>query len=271
MDETHLMICGGRTYHHGYIYKSDDGGKSWQLSYTNDRLSINTLYLDENNSFWAAGDSLKLYKSTDKGSSWEEYPLSNYPWSNYKNPYHAIYAWNDKEILAVGGEYYQKGITSKTETGNWPWKQTSWDNQWFDLQIFKIDEVLISGYGEVLYSNNKGRDWFDTNLYGDAFVDIETNSYEEIFLIGEHGEIYRYNNQSWVRVARLKGTFNALAFSEHHAIAAGHHGNLWFGGPHCDNWQKTEPFTDAGISAIRSIGDNFLIGCEKRLSFPLKL
>lgn len=266
-----VIICGGETYRHGFIYTSVNKGLNWNQRYSNDRLSINAIHVNRNGKFWAAGDSLKLYHSINCGRTWENYPLSNFPYDQYKNPYQAIYAWSDKEILAAGGEYYQKGITSKTETGSWPWKQTSWDNQWFDILVFNIDEVIMAGYGQVMYSDDRGETFHDTKLYGDSFVDLETNNQGEIYLLGEHGEIYRYNNQSWVRIADIHGSFNAIAFNEYHAIAGGQNGELWFGDVHAGNWNKTESFTDSHITCIRAIDNDFLIGCENGSLYRLTM
>lgn len=263
LNDTLVILCGGKSYDHGYIYSSTNGGKTWFQTYSNDYLSINAVYGNHHqDTLWAAGDSLKIYQSTNKGQSWQAYTMSSFPYDEYKNPYYAIYAWSGREILAVGGEYYQKGITSKTGTGDWPWLHTSWDNQWFDLLVFNDNEVFVSGYGQVLYSNDKGNSFQPLNVSGDAFVELEKNLNDEIFLLGEHGKIYSYNEQTWEKVAKIKGSFNTMSINDRHILIGGQNGNLWIGNVHAENFKKVQSFTNANISVIKAVGNNFLIGCE---------
>ncbi|MEA1873658.1 MAG: hypothetical protein U9N51_04395 [Bacteroidota bacterium] len=270
LNDSVLFLCGGQKNTRGFIYQSIDAGENWTNQLSIDFSAINALYVDEKSGYWAAGDSLQIWHCPNLNGDWELYEISNYPWDNYLNPYSAIYAWNQNEIFAVGGEFYQKGITSKTETGNYPWKQTSWDNQWFDLHVWGISNVLISGYGQILYSDDRGKTFYDTELYGDAFVDIEENAFDEIFVLGEHGEVFRYNNQSWGSKARLSGNFNDMAFSDNYAILIGQRGLLFFGDAYANDFTKTEHFTDDNLSHIYAFKNNFLIGSENGNLYLLK-
>ncbi len=262
LNDSILFLCGGQKNTHGFIYISKDAGNTWTNALTVDFSAINALYVDEISGYWAVGDSLRIWHCPEPGGDWGLYEISNYPWDNYLIPYSAIYAWNRNEIIAVGGEFYQKGITSKTETGTYPWKQTSWDNEWFDLFVWDISNVLISGYGQILYSDDRGKTFYDTELYGDAFIALKKNLYDEIFVLGEHGEVFRYNNQSWVSKARLYGHLNDMAFSADYAILIGQRGVMFFGDAHANGFTKIEGFTDANLSLIYAHEDDFLIGTE---------
>jgi len=262
LNDTVLFLCGGQKNRHGFIYQSVDAGETWTNVLSIDFSAINALYVDEKSGYWAAGDSLRIWHCPNPNGDWELYEISNYPWDNYLNPYAAIYAWNHDEIFAVGGEFYQKGITSKTETGDYPWTQTSWDNQWFDLHVWGISNVLISGYGQILYSDDRGKTFYDTELYGDAFVDLEKNTYDEIFVLGEHGEVFRYNNQSWVSKARLSGYFNDMSFSDDYTLLVGQRGLLFFGDAHANDFIKTKAFTDENLSLSYAFKNEFFIGSK---------
>ncbi|MDA3910273.1 MAG: hypothetical protein PF448_02800 [Bacteroidales bacterium] len=270
LNDSVLFLCGGQKNIHGFIYQSLDAGKTWTNMLTVNFSAINAVYVDEVSGYWAAGDSLRIWHRPELNGDWELYEISNFPWDNYLNPYAAIYAWNREVIFAVGGEFYQKGITSKTETGDYSWKQTSWDNQWFDLHVWDINNVLISGYGQILYSDDRGKTFYDTELYGDAFVDLEENPYNEIFVLGEHGGVFRYNNQSWVSKSRLSGHLNDMAFSADYAVLIGQRGLMFFGDAHATDFTKTEGFTDANLSLINTIKDDFLIGTENGKLYRLK-
>lgn len=270
LNDSVIFLCGGQKNTKGFIYQSVDAGENWTNKLSINYSAINALYVDELSGYWAAGDSLRIWHCSEPNAEWELYEISNYPWDNYLNPYAAIYAWNRKEIFAVGGEFYQKGITSKTETGDYPWIQTSCDNQWFDLHVWDISNVLISGYGQILYSDDRGKTFYDTELYGDAFVDLENNAYDEIFVLGEHGDVFRYNNQSWVNKARLSGHLNDMAFSSDYAILIGQRGLMFFGDAHATDFTKTEGFTNSNLSIIYAIGNDFLIGTENGALYRLK-
>jgi photosystem II stability/assembly factor-like uncharacterized protein len=257
-----FYVCGGSKNENGYVYRSSDTGKTWEIVMQSDSFAVNTLYVDEYSGFWAAGDSLNIWNSKDEGVVWASYDISNYPWDNYIIPYLGIYAWNEKEILAVGGEFYQKGISSKTKTGSWPWVQTSWDNEWYDLLVWNINYVLISGYGQVLFSDDRGETFHDSKLYGDAFVQLEINPYNEIFVLGQHGEIYQYNNQNWIKIENLTGKFSDIAFSNDNAFVGGQNGCFYVGDVHCEEWQKIEEFTSENITSIVSLNQAIFIGTQ---------
>ncbi len=260
VNDSVLFVCGGRRDQHGYIYQSKDKGESWSMRLILDDASINCIHISDEGGYWAGSDSLRIWHSKDLGQTWEEYEISNYPWDNYLNPYHAIYAWNSKSILAIGGEYYQKGITSKTETGDYPWVQTSWDNQWFDLIVWFENNVLISGYGQVLYSDNFGKEFHETGLYGDAFIDLEKTDDNEIFVLGEHGEIFQYNNLSWVRHTNIQGRFNDMALGEKYSLFVGQSGIFFLADENLNEPIEIEPFTSSHLSLAHAHGNDFLIG-----------
>lgn len=270
VNDSVLFVCGGRRDQHGYIYQSKDKGENWSMRLILDDASINCIHISDEGGYWAGGDSLRIWNSKDFGQTWQEYDISNYPWDNYLNPYHAIYAWNPKSIFAIGGEYYQKGITSKTETGDYPWVQTSWDNEWFDLIVWHENNVLISGYGQVLYSDDFGKEFHETGLYGDAFVDLEKSDNDEIFVLGKHGEIYQYNNLSWVKHANIQGRFNEMALGDNYSLFIGQSGVLFIADENINNPIEIEPFTTDHLTLAHAHGEDFFIGSQEGKLYLLK-
>jgi len=243
MNDSVIFLCGGEKYNHGYIYKSSDSGSTWHISMSDDNFSVNALCYCQNQHIFAAGDSMKIWRSIDFGITCQ-----------------AIFAWNNDEILAVGGEYYQKGLTSKSETGSWSWKQTSWDNAWFDMEVVDTNKVIISGYGKVLISNNRGKDFIDSELYGDVFVSVITDNENNTYVLGQSGALYVLNGNRFEKHQKISGLINDIALNNNTGFAVGNSGSIYQIDEFTGKWTNLVEFTTHDFSIIQNVGTDFLLG-----------
>ena len=260
------FLCGGNKNNNGYIYKTTDGGNSWQLKYRCDSLSIRDIYYVSDSLILACGDSMLLLNSFNTGESWQVFKFANFPYEAYKVPYNAVYAKDLKKIVLAGGEHFEKGLLSKTETGNYPWVHDSYDNQFNSLHFVNEYFGIICGYGIVLLTEDGGNTYSFVDLGADDFVDVEFVN-GEVYILGSSGIIYKSSDLGYNCIKEinliLKG-YNDLSIGEEFKIAVGLGGKAFLKYNNDLNWMEISnmPKQDYYTCFIRE--DNVVfIGSDK--------
>jgi photosystem II stability/assembly factor-like uncharacterized protein len=260
------LLCGGEKNDFGSIYKSVDGGETWVRTFRSDTLSVNDIFFLNDSVVFACGDSLMLLKSIDCGDSWETLVLSNLPWEAYYVPYNCIYANDESNIFAVGGEHYNKGLLSETESGNSDWIHTSYDNQ-FNAICFLSEYVgFIAGYGILLVTEDGGNNFDYIDLEGNDFVDLETDKYNTIYALSENGFLFSSSDlgYNWnTEISSYQGGLNDMHFNESLGIVCGNNGVIYRKENGEYTWTKLKDITDYNLHSVfvKSNGE-VLIGAE---------
>lgn len=260
------LLCGGAKNDFGSIYKSTDGGETWTQTFRSDTLSVNDIFFLNDSVVYACGDSLMVLKSIDGGDNWETIVLSNLPWEAYYVPYNCIFANDELNIFAVGGEHYNKGLLSETEEGNAHWSHTSYDNQ-FNAICFVSEYVgFFAGYGILLVTEDGGNTLDYIDLEGNDFVDLEIDKYNTVYALSENGILYSTNDlgYNWnTEIGSYQGGFNDLHFNESLGIVCGNNGTIYrkeFGE---FTWTKLKGITDFNLhSVFVKPNGEVLIGAE---------
>lgn len=260
------LLCGGEKNDFGSIYKSFDGGETWVQTYSSDSLSVNDIFFLNDTIVYACGDSLMILKSIDSGDNWEIMDLSNLPWEDYYIPYNCIFAINESNIFAVGGEHYNKGLLSETEEGNLHWSHSSYDNQ-FNTICFVSEYVgFFGGYGILMVTEDGGNTFDYIDLEGNDFVDIETNKYNTVFALSENGILYSTNDlgYNWnTEIRSYKGGFNDIHFNESFGIVCGNNGIIYRKESNEMSWTILKDVTNYNLHSVfvKSNGE-VVIGTE---------
>jgi photosystem II stability/assembly factor-like uncharacterized protein len=110
-------------YSNGRMYKTTDGGNTWNLNIEVDE-EINAFhFVDENNGYFV-GDQGLIYKTNDGGTNWEELEIP-YEWYTQVN----FYSKNVGYIADEDGKLY------KTENGGISWE--------YLIQQYKINSIEL--------------------------------------------------------------------------------------------------------------------------------
>lgn len=113
MNENTGFIVGGQRGKSGEIYKTTDGGNSWDLNFYTDRSLYAINFLNDSVGF-ACGESLTLLKTRDQGEAWEDFQFPYYPDSLYRVPIKKIDFVNDTTVYLTGGMYVDRGLIAKS-------------------------------------------------------------------------------------------------------------------------------------------------------------
>ncbi len=252
------LVCGGTKNTLGYIYASHDQGNSWHQCHNAQHASINTLFFSDEAGFWAGGDSIRLWRSDD-GLSWYDNPRAPCYWDNCENPYYDLHVWNKHHVFAVGGEYFQRGITSESGTGVSYWIQLFWRNQWNDMHVEGYD-VIIAGYGLVIQSTDTVETFDDMNVSGENFTALSKNQKNELYMLAEQGKIYRLKNNAWKLTGEVKGRYRDMAFYHNYGVIVGDDACLAISKDDGSSWTQYNFVCDRHLSCVKSTGSGFLIG-----------
>jgi photosystem II stability/assembly factor-like uncharacterized protein len=252
-NNSHGLLCGGHKNNTGSIYFSEDGGLNWTIAYKSDSLSINDIFFLNDSIVFACGDSLMFLKSTDGGKNWSVVDLGNRPYETYYVPYNNVYANSETNVFLVGGEHFNKGLWSRTLTGNYPWVHDSYDNQLNSICFISEYVGFFGGYG-ILFVTEDGGNTFDyIDLSGNDFVAIDNDEYNNIYVLSENGKLHKSTDigYNWTsEIDSYSESFSDIHFGLELAAVCGSNSCLYVMGAGSFLWTKTKNLPNANFNCV---------------------
>jgi len=194
-DENNGWLVGGRhtSTWIGKIYKTTDGGNSWNLKYTSNSARFEDAYFINENEVIVIGigDSPEgvVYKTTDGGISWQE---------KYTH---------DSMLIAVN--FYDENIgwivgintVLYTENAGETWQVKVAPSVAFitDIHIIDAQTAFVSdGLGAIYKTTNTGQDWTMTSVSSSELNNLHFIDNQAI-TIGDWGEFFTSNDfgETW--------------------------------------------------------------------------
>jgi len=222
----------GGTYYCGYVCKTTDGAKTWEL-YKIDELSANSLqninFINEKFGFISGYDGC-LYKTTDGGLSWIR--QNNIPiWSerlvviddstyvvcsrqgkicktiDSAKTWNITYNGENEDIMSLfflnkttGWAGGMHGLVLHTTDAGSTWTKLNnnydW-NQFFFNSLWFIDEnngIASSTYGVSAFTGDGGKTWVAGNTSFSSLVNASCFNGNRFWTVGENGMINYYDS-----------------------------------------------------------------------------
>ncbi len=161
------------------ILRSSDNGITW-TQLTSPVLFISSIEEDRNGNIYVCGTG--LYKSTDKGNTWEEI----YQWSVYD-----AFIPNDSTILIGIPGTFSGQILYSSDNGS------SWDSTGHNVNVsafYRYGSFIFTGGffgdeggGGVHKSTNGGINWEALGLYQTSITSFITNKLNQLFIGTDKG------------------------------------------------------------------------------------
>lgn len=252
--------CGGIKGELGVIYKTIDGGFSWNKIYsTPTNCLYDVSFLNDTIGF-ACGENSLLLKTIDGGQVWvNQNSIQGKPPLNYISTLRSIYCADNSTIYVVGGKGYEVGLTYTTYDGGGFWVYNTYDTELRGVYFNDKNKGYYAGYGSVFKTVDKGGTFVPLDITGDYFVSISFPTTDIGYACGYNGGIYKTVNEgnSWDNL--LKGNndikhnrhFNQMEFiNVNEGYAVGNTGLIMFtkdGGWH---WKQIKKFTDDNLYSI---------------------
>ncbi len=263
-----VYACGGKRNSAGAVWRSFDGGGSWQKIYSNGDHSIYSVYFTNDTTGFACGDDLLLLKTTDGGLTWNAFHYPELPINRFIVPLRDISFTDPNNGFVQGGDTYENGIVLRTYTAGASWIYTGFNNELRSSYFTDKDHGIVSGYGGMFMTSDSGTSFSQLNVSGDFFISLYFLNPTEGFAAGHNGGLYRTSDSgdSWKMVfdgnkaLKKKMHFNAIRFlSNGVGYACGNKGLLMQSTDGGSTWKEVKRFTEEDLLCICPNGLGWLL------------
>jgi photosystem II stability/assembly factor-like uncharacterized protein len=212
----------------------------------------------------AVGYEGQLYVSDDSGKSWRIQRQIE------SKPYQDIAWLTTDSVLIVGGISFNKGFSLKSSTWHQP------DIQDFDLRNFEIvdidhaekDVYYLAGYGAILKSTNRGRQWDFTAAKNDYFKGMAWINALEGVAVGYAGLILQTKDggDNWEEISdsglpKNRKCLNVDINIQGDCVIAGEQGFMAFKRAGAFSWRTARPFTNNDLKAVKMVNNQEVLVC----------
>lgn len=145
------FIWGGRKNHSGFIFRTTNGGQTWNSVWKSTSKCIYTLGFTESGKGIAGGDSLFMLQSLDNGDSWFFYWLADsVPMHSFNRPAFRGFASTEKGIFMTAGENFKKGVLYFSNDDGKTWSYRFYPNELIDVAFLGDSLGLVVGNGLII-------------------------------------------------------------------------------------------------------------------------
>lgn len=260
VNSTNGYACGGIKGQLGAIYKTSDGGISWNKIYSVPNYCLYDVSFLNDTIGFACGENSLLLKTIDGGQIWvDQNSIQGKPPLNYISTMRSIFCADNSTIYVVGGKGFEVGLTYTTHDGGGFWAYNTYDTELRGLCFNDKNKGYYAGYGAILKTNNSGVSFSPLQINGDYFVSISFPTTDIGYACGYNGGIYKTTNEGSSWDSQLKNNndvkhnrhFNQMEFIDvNKGYAIGNTGLIMLttdGGWH---WKQIKKFTDDNLYSI---------------------
>ena len=247
-----------------HILNTTNGGISWEESFLSKYHYLNSLYYNNSNIFWAAGDSAVFLKSVNNGISWEEYNLSSQSVGDIND----IFFITD-QIGWLSGS----GIFKTTDGG------TNWESTWQGEGITSIyfNDVnngwFCNSDGAIYHSSNGGLSWnFQIFTYTKLNKIVFKNDIG--IAVGEVIEVTTDGGGSWEQMnlpGNIRELYDVYFLSDSVIVSTGSTGCIIISNNGGRNWKDLFKHIYYDIFCIDRIENSIWIGGQRGALLSTKL
>ena len=218
----------------GYIYRTTDGGNTWEEQFTTEAALFNLYFIDKQTG-WVVGDRRSVYATTDGGQTWQfitdgsnQRHKTSYGQPEYlgKEPLHTFTLYDiDFTDTQNGWIVGDLGVILHTASGGkGKWKHQRGGPRFHnsaDAVLLGVDFVskqlgwVVGENGTILHTRNGGVTWESQSSPSHLLVGVCAISPEEGYVVGDRGSILRTEDGGTVwnaQDSRTTECFGAVHF-----------------------------------------------------------
>lgn len=252
--------CGGIKGQSGTIYKTTNGGSSWQRLFSVPGSCLYDVAFVNDTLGFACGENLLLLKTIDGGQTWlDQHSVQGQPPASYTANLRKICCIDENNIFVAGGKDFQTGLTYKTYDGGGFWIYNTFDNELRSAYFKDKYNGYFSGYGAIFHTSDSAHSFSRLPVDNDFFTSVCFIGNTIGYASGYNGGIYKTENggSSWSEVLKSNTDlnrphhFNQLKFlNENCGYAVGNNGLITYtedGGWH---WKTIKKITESDLYSI---------------------
>ena len=196
--------------HSGYIYRTVDGGETWEVQFSTEQALFNLHFIDKETG-WVVGDQRSVFTTNDGGKTWEfithgsnQRHTSSYGQPEYlgNEPLHTFTLYDidftDSQNGWIVGDL---GVILHTSSGGkGKWKHQRGGPRFHnsaDAVLLGVDFIskqlgwVVGENGTILHTRNAGVTWESQSSPSHLLVDVCAVSSTEGYVVGDRGAILR--------------------------------------------------------------------------------
>ncbi len=220
--------CGNKKPSDGGVYKSNDGGDTWEqkvkIDNKNDiaKVSVNEIEVDktDNNLILAGTDDFGVYRSADGGNVWTGTAL------NFGNINSIAINPEDNALIYAAGSYNTIGKIYKSSDAGNNWEEVfseiKNDTPVYSIEIDWYDPRVIyaaTTSGALIKSKDSGRSWVAVKKFEDPVNKVLINPQDSrVIYLFTLKELFKSSDAGKTFVDISKG-FKNYDFREFHDMA----------------------------------------------------
>jgi len=270
------IIVGGNTYTESTILHTSDAGNTWTLmTIQNDPGKIIESVIATKNKDYAVGIDGKIYFKDPPNTSWDYHQNVYWEWMR------DITQSESNHILIISGRAWDNGQIYHLDSNFNELSRTKYPFELADISQINETTFLISGYGSILKSMDKGNSWNYTNAKGDFYKKMHVISDTHIWACGYNGSIIKSTDggTSWEKQRNGNNPslkqyhFNSIYFlNASTGFVVGDNGTILLTKDSGENWLATKKITDVDLYDITAINDKeILVIGDKGTIFKLRI
>ncbi|MBL7943507.1 MAG: hypothetical protein JNM00_12100, partial [Flavobacteriales bacterium] len=236
INDTTWLACGGIRDKEGWLFRTTNAGLTWEKTEVDFPKAVYCLSYRQDGVWWAGGDFLHLWKSTDGGVTWKFHWLGQQvPFNGEDRPGVRQWQWiSEQKGWFVGGENFGEGVIYHTDDGGDTWSFAFHQHELRALHFFNDSVGVVAGHGASFFTEDGISAFDQNNFQNDFMTDIATDATGDIIGVGYNGGIYNssdfgmsWNNESETNgVLSKRANWNDVKVTNDFAIVCGNNGKV---------------------------------------------
>ena len=270
------FAAGGKRFEHGYLYKTNNGGDTWELKHDVVDYNLYEVFFIDSLNGVLVGESMRYYYTEDGGDTWtRKYMWPNLPYfQKDMSDFKKVIQYNDSILLMVCGDDYNEGLVFKISTDHKTW---TFEEKEHELKgITKYNKaVFVSGFGYIGEYSFDADSVYQMEKHGDFYVGIHAFSETDLLMAGNGGKFYQSKDRgaSW-KIIERKSRLNAkrwiinemLFVNSSEGICVGDYGLVLYSSDKGENWKEFRLANDIMLYSVSEKNGNlFLTSDEGRI------
>ncbi len=261
------FVCGGERSHSGKIFKTTNGGATWNEVYSNTALSLYDVCFVNDSVGYCGGEKFTMLFTIDAGKTWQNYKFGWMP-GNYQECTLRNLSKIGNRVLVTGGDNFNLGITFQFGHSDFGYRYSHPDSELRgSLSFDNGNSYYFFGYGYGFRSNDSMKTYEPINLTNDFFTGSTAINNSLAYVCGYNGGIYKTKNagQNWEKIDNVnhlltaRDHFNSILFTdEQNGWCVGNNG-LILNTVNGSDWKKVDYSGKENFLSVRQKSGSIVI------------